>query len=384
MTAAVSIAALVAAGLIVAYYLWHRSRPSPARHAPDSAATFSAAINNTLALMAYAARTGKPLTEADVAAVVAAKRAGNAVTQAEEQAFWPAASSISKAVAPVTVDSIMASSPSPSGGKSKAEKAAITYMALTLVTLAALLVCQIHWLIGATIVGELKENRVQLEKLSAEGLAGDSARAALNSKAKDYRAQKRLSDAAFEQWRTRLSVQQISAHSNFKQLRDWNRGLLPGIHLGRLQPSQPNPSTKPAEPSDTTYFLWEFTPENVMAQARAEVKLAAMLKYLLPFLYGLLGACAYIVRTVANEIRDSTYSIRSSARYQLRFYLGAVAGLSIAWFTSDTKASGSAGMLQSLSPLALAFLAGYSVDLLFALLDRLVTAFSGPEPKTSS
>jgi hypothetical protein len=40
--------------------------------------------------------------------------------------------------------------------------------------------------------------------------------------------------------------------------------------------------------------------------------------------------------------------------------------------------------LQSLSPLALAFLAGYSVDLLFSLLDRLVVAFSGPEPRRTT
>lgn len=126
------------------------------------------------------------------------------------------------------------------------------------------------------------------------------------------------------------------------------------------------------------------TPENLEALATAQIMLTALLKYLLPILYGLLGACAYIVRSLTNDIRDSTFSLGSKVRYQLRFYLGAVAGLSIAWFTSDAKPAESAGMLQSLSPLALAFLAGYSVELLFSFLDRFVTAFSGPEPKRTS
>jgi hypothetical protein len=113
----------------------------------------------------------------------------------------------------------------------------------------------------------------------------------------------------------------------------------------------------------------------------AQMILTALLKYILPILYGALGASAYIVRSLAAEIKDSTYSAGSVVRYELRFYLGAVAGLSIAWFTSDAKSAEGAGILQSLSPLALAFLAGYSVELLFSLLDRFVSAFSGPEPK---
>src|ERR1700680_5228090 len=59
--------------------------------------------------------------------------------------------------------------------------------------------------------------------------------------------------------------------------------------------------------------------------------------------------------------------------------LGVIAGLAIGWFFAPDNKSTGAG-LSALSPLALAFVAGYSVDLLFTAMDRLVAAFSGPAP----
>lgn len=73
------------------------------------------------------------------------------------------------------------------------------------------------------------------------------------------------------------------------------------------------------------------------------------IKYLLPILYGALGARAFIVRSLADQIKATTYTAQSNVGYQLRFYLGAVAGLSIAWFTSDPKGGKTAGMLQYLT-----------------------------------
>jgi len=60
--------------------------------------------------------------------------------------------------------------------------------------------------------------------------------------------------------------------------------------------------------------------------------------------------------------------------YRLRVYMGMLAGLIIIWFLPVTEADPG---LKSLTPFALAFLAGYSIDLLFALMDKLIAAFSG-------
>lgn len=101
--------------------------------------------------------------------------------------------------------------------------------------------------------------------------------------------------------------------------------------------------------------------------------------YVLPPLYGWLGAMAYVLRRLISEINARTYHSDSDTSYNLRIYLGVLAGLAIGWFVApDNKAGGN--VLQALSPLALAFLAGYSVELLFSAMDRLLEAFSAKAP----
>jgi hypothetical protein len=51
--------------------------------------------------------------------------------------------------------------------------------------------------------------------------------------------------------------------------------------------------------------------------------------------------------------------------------------LAVGWFITPDQ---SASVIANLSPLALAFVAGYGSDLLFAVLDRIVHAFSAPPP----
>ena len=101
-------------------------------------------------------------------------------------------------------------------------------------------------------------------------------------------------------------------------------------------------------------------------------------QFVLPMLYGGLGAIAYALRTLAQQSRDRLYRVENETADSLRTWLGVIAGLAIGWFfTSDKSAGAGPG---ALSPLALAFVAGYSVDLLFTAMDRLVAAFSGPTP----
>jgi hypothetical protein len=97
-------------------------------------------------------------------------------------------------------------------------------------------------------------------------------------------------------------------------------------------------------------------------------------QYVLPLLYGLLGATAFVIRTISQQARDRLYRAENEAGYYLRMWLGVLGGLAIGWFIKPTG-----GSIGALSPLALAFVAGYSVDLLFTAMDRIVGAFSGPE-----
>ena len=87
--------------------------------------------------------------------------------------------------------------------------------------------------------------------------------------------------------------------------------------------------------------------------------------WILPFLYGLLGASIYLMR---SQLSTRTATITSMPAF-LRIALGGVAGIVVGWFGATGNAASSTVVASSL-PFALAFLAGFSIDVLFSLLDR--------------
>jgi hypothetical protein len=383
-------ALLLAAGYFVS--LGRKSKRRQIESAKESVSydvTLEKAINDVAQMIAYASRSGKSLDKKDIQAIVEAQRAGKSITSEQEAAFWTSASAISHAIAPVTVETLRSSYSASENDESLAGLAARAYRIRTIITLIALLFFQVYWLIGATVTSDLKDIRAHLEKLQAESQNGKVAIAALDDKDAQYKEKKAKLDADEAAWGDKLWADKISAWADFEVLKKWNVAKhlfiedevssAPSSNKSTARDQVSQRSEKSVDKSD--YFLWVFTPDHAEEMQTAQMILTALLKYILPILYGALGASAYIVRSLAAEIKDSTYSAGSVVRYELRFYLGAVAGLSIAWFTSDAKSAEGAGILQSLSPLALAFLAGYSVELLFSLLDRFVSAFSGPEPK---
>jgi hypothetical protein len=86
---------------------------------------------------------------------------------------------------------------------------------------------------------------------------------------------------------------------------------------------------------------------------------------ILPVLYALLGTCAYLLRSLKKHIRNQTYipHYANSARFIIAAIGGAVVGL----FDNFTVTQGA-----SISPLAIAFLVGYAVDVFYAFLDGLL------------
>lgn len=103
--------------------------------------------------------------------------------------------------------------------------------------------------------------------------------------------------------------------------------------------------------------------------------LLAIQLYVLPLLYGLIGALAYVLRTLAVEARSLTYTKECDIHYRLRILLGALAGLVAVWLMKEPGGDETLGLFKTLSPFAVAFLVGYSVEILFAILDRFIAAF---------
>jgi hypothetical protein len=103
--------------------------------------------------------------------------------------------------------------------------------------------------------------------------------------------------------------------------------------------------------------------------------IAILNQYILPLLYGVLGSLAYTLRALSIEIQNVTFTRGSDIRYSLRWPLGMLAGITVGLFFDPAKLSG----LAAITPLGLAFLAGYGVELVFTGLDKLVRAFTGSD-----
>ena len=109
-------------------------------------------------------------------------------------------------------------------------------------------------------------------------------------------------------------------------------------------------------------------PAVVKAEERSELLRGVIASFILPVLLGTMGAVAYVIRAISDQIRTTTFSSNSPIRHVMRVALGALAGLVIGLF------SGLSAQL-SLSPLALAFLAGYGVEAVFSTFDAIVSRF---------
>ncbi len=129
-------------------------------------------------------------------------------------------------------------------------------------------------------------------------------------------------------------------------------------------------------PEQAMNMVDEATATALRATGNANLLSAIILSFLLPILFGAIGAVAYVIRTISDQIRSTTFSSSSPIRHLMRVMLGALMGVVIGLF------SGLSSQL-SLPPLALAFLAGYGVEAVFSMFDGLVERFRQPAPTAS-
>lgn len=100
------------------------------------------------------------------------------------------------------------------------------------------------------------------------------------------------------------------------------------------------------------------------------VSYGAITTCLLPVFYALLGTCAYLLRSFEEEVRTLTFTPSSRANWA-RFLIAGIGGAVVGLFGNFTITQGA-----SISPLAIAFLVGYAVDVFFSFLEGLLQAFS--------
>jgi hypothetical protein len=114
-----------------------------------------------------------------------------------------------------------------------------------------------------------------------------------------------------------------------------------------------------------------------LAQENINLIVGVIVSFFLPIFFGAIGAVAYVIRLISDQIRTNTFSASSPIRHLMRVTLGALMGLVVGLF------SGLSSQI-SLPPLALAFLAGYGVEAVFSMFDGMIDRFREPSVRSAT
>lgn len=332
--------------------------------APESPPIKEAIVDAEL-LLAYAASHGITLPPELVKTIISSKQLlsadlANPSTFDQQAAFWDVRNQLGKAVHPVTTTSLKASAQtdplvsyrSPlrfvfSSTRTKqlispAERSVLYFRILAFIALFSLLTVQIYWVVGSRVISEtahivkqVNENNAALRALKVD-----------DPKAQDIEANKMVLE---EEITIRYDI-----------LERWNLvWKAPFQLIGFMKEVQLNEAPDYADLQ--------------RVQLVSGFVFQAIELYLLPLLYGWLGACLYVLRMLAQDIKTLAYTPEQDMIYRLRLYMGTLAGLIVVWFLPLAQAEPN---IKSLSIFAVALLVGYSVDLLFSLMDRIIAAFT--------
>lgn len=327
----------------------------------------SQAVENANLMLMHASEQGLEIEADLIEKVVKAKylERENAWTQAEEADFWRVFRDIAQAIQPVTIDSIKAANEKTSSvswferllgikkNRTLTRKSVQRYIRWALLSLAVMLIIQIYLSVGNTILTAIDQYDLEIKRIEGEI------------------ANKGLSDIQKNALELEKDVVADKREKNLELLAKW------------LRPIDYMLLNKPADLSD--FRLGKSTREQnrevyerindlgIRVTQSAKHPILVIGSYILPLFYGLLGAYAYVLRVLFEDIRTITYSLDSDIRYILRINLGALAGLTVGLLNI-----GSGGGLN-LSPLALAFIAGYSIEFVFTAIDRFIGGITKPK-----
>jgi len=391
------------------------SRPVTDNYVPDDFVTD--ALNETHMLVAYAANSGITI-EPDVSEALAHARAaheGQNWNADIEARFWSAKSKLGLSVKPVTADTLAA------GAVGVAASATRRYFLWTLTLSAIIVPISIVMFINTAVSNDvgnlLKENdkaaiavheqlvNYQSVLEQATQTVGDRANQNRNAANLPGMSQALLAPNLVDSLAQFARVnRQIFAESQALNFFILDAAREPEWASAKKTPKEDprranlelnvragDPTVNPDGerfPSITNEgFSKLATFQDIRAFARQTQQLnlviyGAVTAYVLPVAYSLLGACAFALRNMAAQ---SGKSYQPSYFNRARLIIALIAGTVVGLFNNFTQG-------VSVSPLAIAFVVGYAVEVFFSFLDAFVHTFesvrnpssSTPSPPTSS
>jgi len=349
---------------------WHRTTPPTPAPKP-----LEEAVSDAHLLLAYAARRGLEIQPVTAQSIIAMGTHDQPSADAEQR-FWIALSELSRLIRPATIERVRAYLPQPRAqgpgfDPSPADTAVRRYRQYAYRALAVLLVVQIYTLVGSAVLKDINTPNPEMDDVAKrfskeqQALSTGTPAPSMDDFYEVSRLQANLTKQLNHLTAMNMLLDGWQRYWHPVELFDSIRPAPPAANAAalfpsdRVPPSIPPPDRRATEP---------YSAEHELTVIEGGLVLSALQAYVLPFLYGMLGACVFILRSLANDIQHFEFS--SEIGYRLRMPLGALAGVAVAWLPSSEPLTGA-------TPLALAFLAGYSVEILFNAMDRLIKSLSG-------
>jgi hypothetical protein len=94
---------------------------------------------------------------------------------------------------------------------------------------------------------------------------------------------------------------------------------------------------------------------------------------ILPVFYGLLGSSVFLLRRSLSTSPDDYRMVTSVVTTIMRLGLGCVAGIIVGWLAGPVELNSIKDLANG--PFVLAFIAGFSIDIVFSIMDRIILAF---------
>ena len=357
-------------------------------------------------MLAYAVESKLTIADNVIAGVIRAKNVlrQDAWTPDEETGFWTAFTQLNATVKPVTVNSLKTVLPPPDGtywlrALTRSNLFLFIYGIFIFLLFLQVVALQTYWFIGNGLIQEIEQLTTrQFELLQVEHTIRQRTAETDGSTAAPPEESQELFDITQKlqanyvgllkwsvYWKILLQddhtfegknvlLNENLTHEEISRLQrtiNTERGLLKNVAEDQRQAITRRINTNEHEKLRLNRELESGRQhyKTIITKLPSQFVLEMLQSYILPMLYGLLGAAIYVLRAVTREIDNVTYTMGSDIRYVLRLALGALGGLAIGWFLVPEDFS---GFLRALSPLALSLAVGYNIEVLFSLMDSFI------------
>ncbi len=328
-------------------------------------------------LLSYASERGLELTEDEVKVITEAKHAleNHEWNTDIEIRFWMVYRDLARRNYPVTVDSVRAARVTKvkhptllqkifriTNRNTLAYRTVRFYTVMTIITLLVMVILHILFSIGSIRLNQIQKSDERLQQIDKQLEELDMMGGIdVQNESVEIRKEKLMNE---------LYKVNSEKENAIRLLEDWLRFIKRFTFSEkrfnqRLKQTQAPSSGLPGPPTIAEQVV--DTRIGIIQEAQNYVMVLGW--YILPLFYGLLGALAFVLRDLSVTTKRMLFTKESNINHTLRLMLGTITGLAVGVFWGEIKQQENFVFVRTLGPLLVAFLAGFTVEYVFAMIE---------------